>query len=259
MEEKRTVLVVDDNADARAALTALLEDNGYRVVQAADGTEAVRLARAEAPDCIVLDLMMPGMSGFRVCEDLRANPHLERVPIVVLTARKDQRDRSYARTVGADEFLTKPVRPAALLAAVRKHLGGGPRKPAPSLGAQSILAITTDQAFLRSLASALDTHAFVRRGGPRYELAEAQGLDDALAILAKATPAAIVVDARARNEGADRIVRKLKTDPNHKAIPLVVVGHQRADDIKFAWANTRLPGRPDPRAVIRTLVGLIES
>jgi len=259
MEEKPTVLVVDDNPDARAALAALLEDNGYRVVQAADGTEAVRLARSAEPGCIVLDLMMPGMSGFRVCEDLRANPHLERIPIVVLTARKDPRDRSYARTVGADEFLTKPVRPAALLAAVRRHLGGGPRKPTPGLGARAILAITTDRAFLRSLAAALDAHAFVRRGGSRYELADAHGLDDAFAIIAKATPAAIVVDARARNEGADRIVRKLKTDPDHKAIPLVVVGHQSGDDIKFAWANARLPGRPDPKAVIRTLVGLIEE
>ncbi len=259
MEEKRTILVVDDNADARAALSALLEDNGYRVVQAADGTDAVHLARAEAPDCIILDLMMPGMSGFRVCEDLRANPHLERVPIVVLTARKDQRDRSYARTVGADEFLTKPVRPAALLAAVRKHLGGGPRRPAPTLGAQAILVITTDQAFLRGLASALDAHAFLRRDGPRYELVEAHGLGDALAIIAKATPAAIVVDARARNEGADRVVRKLKTTPDHKAIPLVVVRHQNADDIKFAWANARLAGRPDPKAVIRALLGLIEN
>jgi len=259
MDEKATVLVVDDNPDARAALAALLEDNGYRVVQAADGTEAVRLARSQTPDCIILDLMMPGMSGFRVCEDLRANPHLERVPIVVLTARKDQRDRSYARTVGADEFLTKPVRPAALLAAIRKHLQGGTAKSGPGVGTHLIIAITTDAAFLKTLSSALDAHAFVRRDAPRYELAEARGLDDALAVMKRGAPAAIVVDARARNEGADRIVRRLKTSPDRKAIPLLVVRHESADEIKFAWANARLPGRPDPRTIVKTLVQLIEQ
>jgi two-component system, sensor histidine kinase and response regulator len=121
-ESQSLILVVDDNEPNRALARATLEGEGHRVLLAADGTEALRLAQAEPPDCVLLDVRMPGMTGFEVCIKLRELPSGSDVPVVFLTALRDVDTFDEALRVGGDDFLTKPVRPTELVLRVQAAL-----------------------------------------------------------------------------------------------------------------------------------------
>lgn len=117
-----TILVVDDNEANRALAQCTLEDEGYRVVLASDGTQGLEAFAREAPDCVLLDVRMPGVDGFEVCEKIRAHPEGADTPIVVLTALRDVDTFDRALRAGADDFLTKPVRPNELVVRVQAAL-----------------------------------------------------------------------------------------------------------------------------------------
>jgi two-component system phosphate regulon response regulator PhoB len=122
------VLVVDDEPDIVALVAYHLAKAGYRVSTAATGPDALRAAREERPALIVLDLMLPGMSGFDVLEKLRAHDATRDVAVLMLTARKEEPDRIRGLTLGADDYLTKPFSPAELtlrVGAILRRVGGG--------------------------------------------------------------------------------------------------------------------------------------
>jgi len=123
------VLVVDDEPDIVALVAYHLAKAGYRVSTAATGTEALRAAREERPVLLVLDLMLPGMSGFEVLEKLRAHDATKEIAVLMLTARKEEPDRIRGLTLGADDYLTKPFSPAELVlrvgAILRRVSAGG--------------------------------------------------------------------------------------------------------------------------------------
>ncbi|HET7503502.1 MAG TPA: hybrid sensor histidine kinase/response regulator [Kofleriaceae bacterium] len=109
------VLVVDDNAENRALARATLEDEGYRVVLASSGAEGVEAFVEHQPDCVLLDVQMPGMDGITACGLIREAPGGRDVPIVFVTAQRDVETFDRARLAGGDDFLTKPVRPTELV------------------------------------------------------------------------------------------------------------------------------------------------
>ncbi len=109
-----TILVVDDNAENRALAEAVLSEEGYRVVLASGGEEGVAAFARERPDCVLLDVRMPGVDGFEACRRMRALDPGGDVPIVFLTAQRDLDTFDAAQEIGADDFLTKPVRPTEL-------------------------------------------------------------------------------------------------------------------------------------------------
>ncbi len=109
-----TILIVDDETGNRELLEAILTEAGYQVVEAATGAEALAQATAAPPDLILLDLMLPGMSGFEVCERLKQEPTTGAVPIIVVTALGQVRTKEHALTSGADDFVRKPVEPEDL-------------------------------------------------------------------------------------------------------------------------------------------------
>jgi DNA-binding response OmpR family regulator len=110
-----TILIVDDDATLRELLAAQLHTAGYRTEEAADGKSGLRLTAEIAPDLIVLDVMMPGMSGWEVCERIRAK---SRVPIILLTAKGEEFDKLRGFRLGVDDYVTKPFSFAELLARV---------------------------------------------------------------------------------------------------------------------------------------------
>ena len=125
MEEslvKPKILVVDDNTENRALAQATLEDEGYIVVLASSGEEGIAAFEAEHPDCVLLDVRMPGMDGFAVCSRIRALPEGTDTPIVFLTALRDVDTFDRALRAGGDDFLTKPVRPTELVVRVQAAL-----------------------------------------------------------------------------------------------------------------------------------------
>jgi two-component system cell cycle response regulator len=116
------VLVVDDEAGNRELLEAILTEDGYRVEQAENGAGALAQATSAPPDLILLDLMMPGMNGFEVCQRLKHDPVTASVPVIVVTALGQIHSKEAALASGADDFLTKPVGIEDLLARVRAML-----------------------------------------------------------------------------------------------------------------------------------------
>jgi DNA-binding response OmpR family regulator len=113
-----TILIVDDEPPILDLVRFTLEDADVRVVEALDGAEALVLARRIKPDLVLLDVHMPKLNGLEVCRQLRLEPDLARIPIVMLTAAGQDADRARGREAGADEYLTKPFSPLALLALV---------------------------------------------------------------------------------------------------------------------------------------------
>lgn len=109
------ILVVDDEPDISALVAYHLARESYRVRTAAGGVEALQAAEVERPDLIVLDLMLPGMSGLQVLEELRRRPETADIPVILLTARREEQDRIAGLRLGADDYVAKPFSPQELI------------------------------------------------------------------------------------------------------------------------------------------------
>jgi DNA-binding response OmpR family regulator len=129
MPDSSTILLVDDEESVRKVLTFPLERDGFTVVQAADGEEALRRFGESAPDLVVLDIMLPKLDGLEVCKRLRAT---SQVPIIMLTARDDELDKVIGLELGADDYITKPFSIREFRSRVRALLR---RAKAPAHGA----------------------------------------------------------------------------------------------------------------------------
>jgi two-component system, OmpR family, phosphate regulon response regulator PhoB len=159
-----TVLVVEDETALLTLLRYNLEREGYRVVEARDGEEALVVADEVKPDLIVLDWMLPRISGIEICRRMRGRGHLRNVPIVMLTARGEEPDRIRGLDTGADDYITKPFSMSELLARLRAVM----RRVRPGL-AEDVLTvgeITIDRGNHRVKRSARD----IQLGPTEYRL-----------------------------------------------------------------------------------------
>lgn len=118
-----TILVVDDDADIRDLVGFKLELSGYEVRSVGDGPSALAAVDEGLPDLVVLDVMMPGMSGYDVCRQLREKPATRHLPIIMLTARAQDRDVDTGFSSGADDYVVKPFNPQELVRRVSALLG----------------------------------------------------------------------------------------------------------------------------------------
>ncbi len=112
---KLNILIVEDDPQTVKLIKFVLEKEGYSTISAKDGEEGLQMAREKKPDLIVLDMMLPGMDGYRVCEILKANPVTKEIPIIVLTALDTGVDFEKALEKKADWYITKPFEPEHLL------------------------------------------------------------------------------------------------------------------------------------------------
>jgi two-component system phosphate regulon response regulator PhoB len=132
------ILVVDDEPDITALVAYHLARSGYRVSTAGNGQDALKAAREERPDIVVLDLMLPGVSGYEVLRELRQRRETADVGVILLTARREEADRVKGLTLGADDYLTKPFSPQELTLRVAALLR---RLAAPAVAAGSALVV----------------------------------------------------------------------------------------------------------------------
>ena len=149
------ILVVDDEPDIIALVTYHLARTGFRVSTAASGTAALGAVRDERPALVVLDLMLPGMSGYEVMEAIRADPLVADTPVLMLTARKEEADRIQGLALGADDYLIKPFSPAELVLRVQAILRRTHAAPRPA-----------DALIVGSLRVERDTHQVTVAGLP---------------------------------------------------------------------------------------------
>lgn len=117
-ETKRTILIADDEPDILEILNFNLASEGYQVIKAANGNEAVDLAKKHKPDLIILDVMMPAKTGFEVCKILRSNNEFENTIIIFLTALNDESTEIKGLETGGDDYITKPISPRVLISRV---------------------------------------------------------------------------------------------------------------------------------------------
>jgi len=125
---KKRILLVDDEKDLVRAVTFRLELEGYKIIQAFDGQEALEKAKKEKPDLIILDLMLPKINGYKICGLLKTNSRYRMIPIIMFTARAQEADQRLSKEAGADAYITKPFEPAALLDKIRELLKDPPKK-----------------------------------------------------------------------------------------------------------------------------------
>ena len=116
----KKILVTDDSPTIVAMIKELLESNGYVVVTASDGQEALDKTKKEKPDLIILDLMLPKIDGYKVCAMLKFDKNYSKIPIIILTARAGESDKELGSEVHADAYVTKPFEPNTLLAKVKE-------------------------------------------------------------------------------------------------------------------------------------------
>ena len=124
------ILIAEDDADIRGLLKLYLEGEGLRVLEAADGTDALALAREHTPDMDILDIMMPGMNGFELTRALRKYSD---IPILILSAKSQDNDKILGLNLGADDYIAKPFNPVEIVARVKAQLRRASRTSADVL------------------------------------------------------------------------------------------------------------------------------
>jgi two-component system cell cycle response regulator len=203
------ILVVDDEPQNLELMEAILQDAGYTVFQATEGEEALALAHEKRPDLVILDLMMPGLSGFEVCARLKTDAQTGEIPVLFVTALDQIADKERALAAGGDDFVTKPVQYAELLARVEAllkvrhlnrdleralaylhelemarhapHPGDRAPRPGPPIGAPALLVVDDEPLVRQLLCDILHGAGYVTHAadsGPRaVEIAQRENID----------------------------------------------------------------------------------
>lgn len=140
------ILVADDEEDVLNLVSMNLKNAGFSVIQAVDGTEAISKARMQLPALIVLDIMLPGMSGLEVCKVLKGDPATSRIPVIMLTAKAEEVDRIVGLELGADDYITKPFSPRELVLRVKSVLRRGSAASGEQNDQIKLGAISVDRA-----------------------------------------------------------------------------------------------------------------
>jgi PAS domain S-box-containing protein len=199
-----TILVVDDDADARALATHVLSTEGYHVITATDGPEGLRLAREHHPTAITLDVLMPQMDGWAVLSSLKSDPDLADVPVIMVTMTGD-RNLGYA--LGAADFITKPIDRSRLAAVLRRYAC---RKPVCRL-----LIVDDDPASRALIGPVLEAEGWV--------VDAADNGEDALRRVADERPDLILLDLMMPGMSGFEIAAELHRTPAWRSIPVVVM------------------------------------
>ena len=118
----KKILIIDDNESVCSMLKRLFEQRGFQIFIANDGLLGVHIARQKKPDLIILDLMLPGMDGHKVCRMIKFDQQLKNIPVVIFTSRNTERDAALAKKCGADDFVVKAKGTDKILATVEKLL-----------------------------------------------------------------------------------------------------------------------------------------
>ena len=119
----KKILVIEDNAINLRMVSYALTEQGYKVITATNGLVGFRKINEEHPDLVILDIMLPGLDGYDICDRVRTNPETEKLPIIVTSGKTLQDDKDIGMRLGANVYLTKPVSPSVMLLNVKSLLG----------------------------------------------------------------------------------------------------------------------------------------
>jgi CheY-like chemotaxis protein len=200
------VLVIDDDPAARELLVHALDREGLRVQTAANGEEGLRLAHELRPNVITLDVMMPGLDGWAVLSALKADPQLRRIPVIMLTMLTIAEEREHGFTLGAADYLTKPIDRGQLLAAIERH-----RKHE-----NGVVLVVEDDAPTRELLQRM----LANEG---WQVEQAENGKVALMSLMNRHPDLIVLDLMMPEIDGFQLVELLRANPDWRTIPVIII------------------------------------
>jgi signal transduction histidine kinase/CheY-like chemotaxis protein len=226
-EARGTVLVIDDERAAHDLLGPGLAARGYRVLHAYGGREGLRLAREARPDAVALDVVMPGMDGWAVLRELKADPALRDLPVALVTVVGD-REMGYA--LGAADYLTKPVDPEALVRVLDRYRAGGGGGGGGGSGGE-VLVVDDDP-----LAREVLRRPLAWAG---WDVGEAADGREALARLARSRPAVVLLDLIMPGMDGFEVLERMRGEEAWRGIPVVVVTAKDLDREEAAWLGGR--------------------
>lgn len=200
----RTVLVVDDEASIRRFLRHLLEQEGYDVLEAGAGREAISRCQREQPDLVLLDLRLPDMTGFEILSELKRLPETHSIPVIILSIIQD---RAEGFRLGASDYLTKPVDRDKLLERIQRLIG--------TQESLKILVVEDDPSVQRALQAILENHHF--------QVKPVSSAEDALGSMESFGPELILLDLMLPGLSGNDFLKELKQNPDWKDIPVVVL------------------------------------
>jgi signal transduction histidine kinase/CheY-like chemotaxis protein len=201
---QRSVLIVDDDEGVRRLLAYELQPLGIRVLEAQDGPTALEIASAEAPDAILLDVLMPGVDGWATLRNLKERPETRNIPVVILSVVDN---RAFGLSLGAFDYLVKPVDVPRLLDTLSR---------AGVLASRGHLLIVDDDPDVRELL----TQGLVSAG---YRVQSAEGGAEALDAMAEDPPSAVLLDLMMRPPDGFEVLCRMREDPALKHVPVVIV------------------------------------
>jgi DNA-binding response OmpR family regulator len=223
---RRRVLVVDDDRNIVQLVRMYLEKDGYQVAVAYDGEEALASVRVFQPDLVVLDLMLPGLDGVTVCRAIRRDSKNADVPILMLTARREEADKVVGLDSGADDYLTKPFGIRELLARVRALLRRR-RSPATGQHAPAVAAgpLTVEPARRQARLDERDIELTAHEFDLLYLLATNRGIVFSReSLVQRVWGDELHVTERSVDSLVKRVRRKIETDPGNPRFILTVWG-----------------------------------
>ena len=236
---QRTVLVVDDEPSIRRFLRHLLEQEGYDVLEAGSGKEALVRCERENPDLVLLDLRLPDMTGFEILSELKKRPETHHIPVVILSIVQD---REEGFRLGASDYLTKPVDRDKLMERIQRLIG--------SQNKANILVVEDDPSVQRALQAILENH--------NYSVKAVFSAEDALVTLKEWHPSLILLDLMLPGLSGNDFLKELKENPDWEQLPVVVLTAADSDsrsEAKLLGAHS-VVGKP---FIENELTGLIRG
>lgn len=224
---KGRILVVEDDVDISNMLRIFLDSQGYEVMEARRGDDALKMCRDRLPDMIILKAVLPGMDGYQVCRELRLDPHTRHVPIMFLAEKGERSDRIRAFDLGADDYITKPFDLEELRLRIQNMIRYAWSHPAieTSHATGSLLIVEDDFDISNMLRIYFDSQG--------YEVMVARRGDDALEMCRHSAPGVIVLDVMLPDIDGYEVLRRLRANWSTSHIPILFLTQrdERSDKI----------------------------
>ncbi|MBA2124409.1 hypothetical protein B9J78_05710 [bacterium Unc6] len=222
------ILIINNNPDEVSVIKTDFEKKGYNAIFAYSGEEGIKKAHEESPDLIILEIVLPDISGFKVCEKLKTDPQTKNIPIIALTAKSSWKDISHGRSVGVEDYIPKPYEAAVLQSRVRhcldkikKTAWTAPIEKESEYGRKRILIASSDKELLKYLVNRFEAHTLVHKD--RYTVFVKSTAPDAINTIHLEHPDLIILDSYLQGLDGYRVCERIKSSPSIFSIPLILI------------------------------------
>lgn len=235
------ILVIEDNPTNMDLMTFLLKSFGHDVLTHEGGRDAVELVRNEQPDLIICDIELPGVDGYQIARQLKAEGALARIPLIAVTASAMAADRANVFAAGFDGYIPKPIEPSRFVAQIQDFLRPEQRRECPDLPAAEPYSDSVEPVAIRGKVLVVDD-SLVNLSLMRtllvpsgYEIQTAQDVNQALVVVRQFMPDLIVTDVRMPGLSGYDLARILREDPELCSIPCILISSTGVDlDVRYS-------------------------